>query len=321
MDGARKVWHFPDMMTPRPLIPVWTLYGESGAFPDILHVERITDRAAGLDWRIAPHRHRALHQFFLIQSGAARLTLDGQSIAPHPPFVLSVPAGVVHDFSFAAGTDGFVLTIPLQSLPDLFDPGSATGAGLSHPSHVPADPELSALFTAIFAEHSAAAPMRAPLLRAMASQLACLLLRRRADATATAEGADPRLARFATQIRDHLRDGWRVADHARALGLSERHLSRLCHAAYGQAASAVMADVIMREACRMLAYTRASVAEIGYTLGFDDPSYFSRAFRRVTGQAPAAYRAGLETAAAGPPAAISRHRRKSRSSAGERSGA
>jgi AraC family transcriptional activator of pobA len=50
----------------------------------------------------------------------------------------------------------------------------------------------------------------------------------------------------------------------------------------------------MREACRMLAYTRQPVAQIGYGLGFDDPSYFSRAFRRAMGVAPAAYRAGFE---------------------------
>lgn len=158
------------------------------------------------------------------------------------------------------------------------------------------------------------APPRAPILRAVASQLACLFLRRRADAMGAGDGPDPRLVRFAAQIRDHLRDGWRLADHARALGLSQRHLSRLYRATYGQAANGVMADVIMREACRMLAYTRASVAEMGYRLGFEDPSYFSRAFRRVTGQSPAAYRAGVESGSAAPSAAMSRHRPRSRSS-------
>jgi hypothetical protein len=37
----------------------------------------------------------------------------------------------------------------------------------------------------------------------------------------------------------------------------------------------------MREACRLLVYTRASVASVGYSLGYEDPSYFSRAFRRA----------------------------------------
>jgi AraC family transcriptional regulator, transcriptional activator of pobA len=33
-----------------------------------------------------------------------------------------------------------------------------------------------------------------------------------------------------------------------------------------------------------------SVSEIGYPLGFDDPSYFSRFFRRYQGCAPAEFR-------------------------------
>ena len=57
-------------------IPVWHLYGENSAFPDVLQIETITDRAEGLDWQIAPHQH--LHQFFLLQEGAARIVLDGQ---------------------------------------------------------------------------------------------------------------------------------------------------------------------------------------------------------------------------------------------------
>jgi AraC family transcriptional activator of pobA len=201
---------------------------------------------------------------------------------------------VVHDFTFAAGTDGFVLTVPLQSLPDLLSAGAATGTALARAGHVAADDCFAALFAQLYDEHAAAAPGRGLMLRALAAQLACRMLRRLADATPAADGHDPRLVRFAAQIRDHLRDGWRLADHARALGLSERHLSRLCRAAYGQPASALIAEVTMREACRMLAYTRASVAEIGYGLGFEDPSYFSRAFRRVMGRSPAAYRAGLD---------------------------
>jgi AraC family transcriptional activator of pobA len=50
---------------------------------------------------------------------------------------------------------------------------------------------------------------------------------------------------------------------------------------------------LFQEAQRSLAYTRMSVAEVGYTLGFEDPAYFSRAFRRHYGQSPSEYRQGL----------------------------
>ena len=46
----------------------------------------------------------------------------------------------------------------------------------------------------------------------------------------------------------------------------------------------------MQEARRLLAYTLMDVAEVGYRLGYEDPSYFSRAFRRETGLSPSAFR-------------------------------
>jgi AraC family transcriptional activator of pobA len=302
MDTARAPWYFSDMNTQeRPQrtgairIPVWNLYGESRALPDVLHIERITDRAAGLDWRIAPHRHPNLHQFFLVRNGVVAVTLDGSRPDMAPPFLLSVPPGVVHGFAFSAGTDGFVLTVPLQSLPDLLGP-SAMDTALARAAILPAGTALDALFERIHAEHEGAEPARAIMLRALAGELACLVLRRLdAHGAATGAGAtDPRFQRFYADIQRHLRSGRTVADHAREIGISERHLSRICQAATGLPAARLIEASQMREACRMLVYSRATIAAIGYELGFDDPSYFSRVFRRVMGLTPGAYRAGFE---------------------------
>jgi AraC family transcriptional regulator, transcriptional activator of pobA len=40
----------------------------------------------------------------------------------------------------------------------------------------------------------------------------------------------------------------------------------------------------------MLLYTDESAARVAASLGFDDPSYFSRFFRRETGQTPKEFR-------------------------------
>ncbi len=44
------------------------------------------------------------------------------------------------------------------------------------------------------------------------------------------------------------------------------------------------------EAKRRLAWTAMGVAEIGWSLGFSDPAYFSRFFARETGLSPSAFR-------------------------------
>jgi len=49
-------------------------------------------------------------------------------------------------------------------------------------------------------------------------------------------------------------------------------------------------DRIIQEARRLLTFTSMSITEIGYALGFKDPAYFSRFFRRNTGLTANQYR-------------------------------
>ena len=47
-------------------IPVFALYGETAPFPDIIHIERIADRATSHGWTIAAHSHGQLAQLIVI---------------------------------------------------------------------------------------------------------------------------------------------------------------------------------------------------------------------------------------------------------------
>lgn len=46
----------------------------------------------------------------------------------------------------------------------------------------------------------------------------------------------------------------------------------------------------IQQACQLLDFTDKSVKEIALTLGFDDPYYFSKRFKQVTGMPPVKYR-------------------------------
>ena len=86
-------------------------------------------------------------------------------------------------------------------------------------------------------------------------------------------------------------ESWTASDYADALALSTGHLSRLCRQASGRGAAAYIEHHLMEEACRLLAFTALPVSDIGYRLGYADPSYFSKRFRIVRQQAPTEYRA------------------------------
>lgn len=289
MDDMSNNWYYPDMNNAP--IPSWQLYGEQSPFPDLVHIETITDRAAGLDWHISPHRHLHLHQIFLIQSGDLRLTIDGKTQRASPPLVMNMPRGHVHGFTFSAGTQGFVLTLPADDFPEIFGPNGELSAALDHPFL--ATPEnLGPLFQSVAQLHVSHGPYRRLKLRAAAISLCCAAAERVRAVAGNAAGSS-RLAAFEDLIRAHLADAWQLADYAAALAISERHLRRLSLAATGLSAHGFLETTRMREACRLLAYTRMRVQEVGFALGFDDPAYFARVFRRSLGMSASEYRKRL----------------------------
>lgn len=81
-----------------------------------------------------------------------------------------------------------------------------------------------------------------------------------------------------------------LADYASELAVTSGHLSVLCSQYVGQRAKQVIHDSLVARARRLLLYTDESAARIGASLGFEDPSYFSRFFRRETGQTPMEFR-------------------------------
>lgn len=49
-------------------------------------------------------------------------------------------------------------------------------------------------------------------------------------------------------------------------------------------------DRVMLEAKRLLAHTQDTIKEIGYTLGYDEPTNFIKYFKKHNGQTPVEFR-------------------------------
>ena len=78
---------------------------------------------------------------------------------------------------------------------------------------------------------------------------------------------------------------------AQTLGLSPRYVQQIL-AVHGETVSDLLRTRRMAEACRLLdrrGASRASVATIAYSVGYTDPAYFSRVFRRCLGASPMDY--------------------------------
>ena len=292
MDAARNFWYFPAMAS--IAIPTWQLYGEVNAFPDILHVEQVVDRAAGLDWAIGAHRHMHLHQLFLLTSGTINLTIDGEAYSVAPPAVINIPRSTVHSFLFSAGTEGMVLTLPATDFPDLFLAPAETAAVLANVFIASATPDVCRRFHALASAHAGMADFRRTLLRAETSALMAQVAEKAKDIRGERASVDHRIQQLETLIRASISRRFSLADMALALAMSPRNLSRLCRIETGMTAQGYVEAHKMREACRLLVYTRMSAQQIAYDLGYDDPSYFSRVFQRNLRTSPGAYRSRFD---------------------------
>lgn len=288
MDATRKLWYFPAMTT--PTIPSWQLYGETNAFPDILHVEQVVDRAARHDWTIAAHRHLHLHQLLLLKSGDVTLTLDGAPNSVVSPAVINIPRGTVHGFSFSSGTEGLVVTLPADDFPDLFAARGETAMDLARVFTVEADAAICLRFQALAVAHAGHAVFRRTLVRAELAALIAQVLENAHEIYGGRVLIDPRIQRFEALVRQDAARRFNLQALAAALAMSPRHLSRLCKSETGLTAQGYFEAQKMREACRLLVYTGMTAQQIAYQLGFDDPSYFSRVFQRNFRLSPSAYR-------------------------------
>jgi YesN/AraC family two-component response regulator len=77
---------------------------------------------------------------------------------------------------------------------------------------------------------------------------------------------------------------------AKAVGVSEDYLGRIFLQELGLSPMEYLNRYRIKEAKVLLRHTCASVTDIADQVGFDDPAYFSRAFRKQVGFSPRAYR-------------------------------
>jgi AraC-like DNA-binding protein len=101
---------------------------------------------------------------------------------------------------------------------------------------------------------------------------------------------DSRVARFVDLVEERFSTTRRVEDYAQLLAISPAHLNHLTRRYLGRAPKALINDRVLLAARRLLAGSDLSIHQIALKLGFEDPSYFSRFFHRVTGFRPTAAR-------------------------------
>ncbi|NMH28531.1 helix-turn-helix domain-containing protein [Flavobacterium silvaticum] len=105
------------------------------------------------------------------------------------------------------------------------------------------------------------------------------------------------VSRFNTLLSHYFENGFlkenglpTVKSLAEKLNTSTRYLSDLLRQETGKTAIELIHIFLVGEAKNMLQNREYSVAETAYSLGFENPPYFSRLFRKETGMSPVEFR-------------------------------
>ena len=292
------------MRSVRQNVPSFSLYGEQGAATRVagpVHVEDIQSRSRKYLWQIGAHRHAESCQCILITAGPASVVIEELRTKLDGPALVVIPAGAIHSFRFRADTQGYVLTINFQHLTELAS--AAQQAPIEELFSLPRALDLS--FNPALADRASqmleclCKEQRRPDAASLpvSGWLACCVLWILALAVG-GHGTTPlhggrdteRMRRFRHLIESQYLKHWPVQRYARQLALSETGLNRLCRRLAGCTAFDLIQQRLALEARRRLVYAADPVSSIAAELGFKDPAYFSRFFRRHNGVGPADFR-------------------------------
>ncbi|MGA9211806.1 helix-turn-helix domain-containing protein [Kaistella sp.] len=81
-----------------------------------------------------------------------------------------------------------------------------------------------------------------------------------------------------------------VSFYAQELNVSPSHLNKSVKAILGKSASQLIDEMLLLEAKVLIRKNKMSFSEIAFQIGFEDPSYFGRFFKKHTGFSPTEFR-------------------------------
>ncbi|MGU3414466.1 helix-turn-helix domain-containing protein [Enterobacteriaceae bacterium C34A] len=279
-------------------IPVFKLYGEQRGWPtpELLHCESIHQRSSLYEWHIRVHQHAELVQLLYLHKGQAEIEIEGEREVIREASLQVVPSLCVHGFRFSPGTQGYVLSLALPLLSQFESQFGRQLAVLNQPRCIRVKhsrPHIHSLFSTLLEEYQRDNDARELMLHAMLSALLVWLNRQCQGASPTEDRAERRrkvMQQFARHIESHYREHLAVSEYAREVGISVTQLNYLCREFHNCNALNVLHHRLMLEAKRSLQYTSLSISQLSDYLGFSDPTYFSRFFRRYVGMSPKIFR-------------------------------
>lgn len=283
--------------------PVFTYEAVPGVPP--VTVGRLA-RGFPLGEAVEPHSHDFLTLVYFERGGGLiRSGDEAWEVEAGDLFLIS--PGEVHDASGLGEVEGWVVFFPVEVF------GSASAGVLlawrGHPlllpfvrgtdtrgsQHLNVPPEARPSWSARLSELDSELTARRDGYKDAALAHLTLLLVEVARLSEDVVGElrlrdEPLLAEVFGFIEDRYSEPISLKDVAKAVNLSAAHLTTMVRRRTGRTVLGWIAERRLAEARRLLVETDLAIGEVGRLVGYDDPAYFARSFRRAHGVTPLGWR-------------------------------
>lgn len=272
-------------------IPIHTFGLESFNLP----VRFVSLNINEYDFSVA-HRHNYFELFFFTKGGGTHLVdFNEYEVADHSIHI--VCPGQVHLLKRTADSYGAVIHFTNY----LFEGRKQTllNSPFLNNSHFPVINLTSAQFAEIelivsqLKNESSKETMHAEIMKSYADILVLKYLQLMESTHPELPGLTSNAFNdFRMEVENNFRKNHPASYYADKLKMTEKQLNKLCVNSTGSSTSDFIKQRVVLEAKRLLYNSELSIKEIAFTLGFEDPSYFNRFFRKNTSFTPGDFRNG-----------------------------
>lgn len=270
-----------------PILSVGNILGE-----ETLGITLFRHSVKGRNEFEQPHKHD-FYMVFFVEKGSGVHNVDFTQYTVNDYQVYFIRAGQVHNWSLDVDTSGFQLMLAADVITIFSNLGSFPFFEQSVPSCLSLDKKKFEEFKNHLQELELVLSDNDVLTKEIVLLRLHLMLKllqkeylNQFPEHDSSTKPEKIIKGFNTLIDDHFNVESSVNFYADKLNITANYLNILSQKYLKMPASDVIKQRTILEAKRLLTSTDLSIKEIGYQLGFNDNTYFSKVFKKYTGKTP-----------------------------------
>lgn len=260
-----------------------------------IYCETIESGNKDFNWEVEAHFHSSLYQVIFVERGYATFYTADEQICPEAPFMVFIPPLSIHRFHFGAHMCGRMLTFSdfytetlHERYPNMLH-ALETVCVLKGDALTP----FRKSFNDIHTEFNESRAGKDIIMEHLLYVLILQCYRYSNEQPVLKSGHNNHLyyfRKFQHLIKISRSPFTSLQEYADHLHITAKHLNRICRSLKQMSALQVVQVELILKAKAHLYHFDSNISEIAYELGFDDPSYFTRLFKKHTGLTPNEYR-------------------------------